>query len=51
MQSIEEKVEDHYKKLLDSYNIRHYGKTERARTKKLAEKALADAEKPVWAEG
>ena len=29
MPSIEEKVEEHYKSLLDSYNIRHYGKTER----------------------
>ena len=28
MASIEEKVEEHYKTLLDSYNIRHYGKTE-----------------------
>jgi type I restriction enzyme M protein len=29
MPSIEEKVEEHYKSLLDSYGIRHYGKTER----------------------
>lgn len=29
MPSIEEKVEEHYKALLDSYNVRHYGKTER----------------------
>ena len=26
--SIEEKVEEHYKKILDNFNIRHYGKTE-----------------------
>ena len=28
MRSIEEKVEEHYKKILDNYQIRHYGKTE-----------------------
>ena len=28
MGSIEEKVEEHFKKILDDYNIRHYGKTE-----------------------
>lgn len=28
MRSIEEKVEDHFKKILDDYKIRHYGKTE-----------------------
>lgn len=28
MASIEEKVEEHYKKILDQLNIRHYGKTE-----------------------
>jgi type I restriction enzyme M protein len=28
MRSIEEKVEDHYKKILDRYEVRHYGKTE-----------------------
>lgn len=28
MTSIEEKIEEHYKKILDSNNIRHYGKTE-----------------------
>ena len=29
MASIEEKVEEHYKKILDSSSIRHYGKTEK----------------------
>lgn len=29
MASIEEKVEEHYKKILDSSGIRHYGKTEK----------------------
>ena len=29
MASIEEKVEEHYKALLDRLSIRHYGKTER----------------------
>ena len=28
MRSVEEKVEEHYKKILDNYQIRHYGKTE-----------------------
>ena len=28
MKSIEEKVEEHFKKILDDYKIRHYGKTE-----------------------
>lgn len=28
MASIEEKVEEHYKKILDELGIRHYGKTE-----------------------
>jgi len=28
MKSVEEKVEEHFKKILDNYNIRHYGKTE-----------------------
>lgn len=28
MASIEEKVEEHYKKILDDFGIRHYGKTE-----------------------
>lgn len=28
MRSIEEKVEEHFKKILDTYGIRHYGKTE-----------------------
>lgn len=28
MRSIEEKVEEHFKKILDNYGIRHYGKTE-----------------------
>ena len=28
MRSIEEKVEEHYKKMLETYQIRHYGKTE-----------------------
>ena len=28
MASIEEKVEDHFKGILDSYHIAHYGKTE-----------------------
>ena len=28
MRSIEEKVEEHFKKILDKYEIRHYGKTE-----------------------
>lgn len=28
MASIEEKVEEHYKKVLDDLHIRHYGKTE-----------------------
>lgn len=28
MRSVEEKVEEHYKKNLDNYQIRHYGKTE-----------------------
>lgn len=28
MASIEEKVEEHYKKVLDQLNVRHYGKTE-----------------------
>lgn len=28
MRSIEEKVEEHFKKILDDYKIRHYGKTE-----------------------
>ena len=28
MRSIEEKVEEHFKKILDNYAIRHYGKTE-----------------------
>lgn len=27
--SIEEKVEEHYKKILDTLHIRHYGKTEK----------------------
>lgn len=26
MRSIEEKVEEHFKKILDDYKIRHYGK-------------------------
>ena len=29
MASIEEKVEEHYKKILDELGIRHYGKTPR----------------------
>lgn len=28
MASIEEKVEEHFKSLLDDYGIRHFGKTE-----------------------
>ena len=28
MRSIEEKVEEHFKKILDNFGIRHYGKTE-----------------------
>nr|DAQ98180.1 MAG TPA: hypothetical protein [Caudoviricetes sp.] len=28
MASMEEKVEEHFKALLDSFNIRHFGKTE-----------------------
>lgn len=28
MASIEEKVEEHYKAILDTLNIRHFGKTE-----------------------
>ena len=28
MPSIEEKVEDHFKSVLDSYDIRHFGKSE-----------------------
>ena len=29
MSSIEEKVEKHYKRLLDNLGVRHYGKTEK----------------------
>lgn len=32
MASIEEKVEEHYKKILDELGIRHYGKTESIRS-------------------
>lgn len=31
MASIEEKVEEHFKKILDDLHIRHFGKTEKIR--------------------
>ena len=37
MSSVEEKVEEHFKKILDRYKIRHYGKTE------VVNQAIADA--------
>lgn len=37
MPSVEEKVEEHFKKILDRYKIRHYGKTE------VVNQAIADA--------
>ena len=52
MASIEEKVEEHYKKILDSSGIRHYGKTEKmnpviaeALKKKINDIALAERER------
>lgn len=41
MRSIEEKVEEHYKKMLETYQIRHYGKTEEINP--TITKALKDA--------
>ena len=42
MRSIEEKVEEHYKKMLETYQIRHYGKTEEINP--TITKALKDAD-------
>lgn len=43
MASIEEKVEEHHKKILDSSGIRHYGKTEKKMNPVIAE-ALENAD-------
>lgn len=42
MASIEEKVEEHYKAILDSLGVRHYGKTEKVND--LIDSALKDAD-------
>lgn len=42
MASIEEKVEEHYKKILDELGIRHYGKTESICSQCLKRKPCGD---------
>lgn len=39
MASIEEKVEEHYKAILDSLGVRHYGKTEKVNDKEITSTA------------